>query len=585
MPKESNIPIWLILALGSLTLYFLNQHFQNQRKPKQRVINRPPVRNFVASPKMDLFMGFRHKNVQQQERYQSYLPYNEEEDFAYLYDSQLDVARLPQTDIIDIINKKYLNNTVLDIHTGEENIPLFEIVPSIEKNVIAIGEGKGLPFATGLLIAPDLVITARHALEGERISRLSIKTNFQLTDWGLDGHDVYFIKDVVDDNPALDYVIVRLNQRVKDFKPINLGLVDDHEGSSILIHHPQGETKKISVDETLSSRHFSYNLSAYHQSYKGSSGGVYVNAQQQIFALHTLHDDHTITATWMKDIYNSSALLRHLYNTQGNYAPKPHRESLFKISSYVTPIARDPVLSAWLERIRRHPGYDGLPTLNNQPGLDYTYHHIIPINDMAFLWLLGEQMPGIKALLQKMVNRDIDYSVNAVAYAPWDLFIGPDCNQRCDDPQADDQREKFKPASFNAAHWACVQKLYTAINHCWETHSALAACINAPEEHLSRRAVVAYIEANYQQVIDPQVDHIYTDKKEIQQGMSQTRKKDIDKVFANHKQALQQVYQCLQSISKLNNLLHIHPYVEADWGMQDDEYFIKGATILPLKRK
>lgn len=35
MAKGSDIPVWLILALGSLTLYFLNQHFQNQRKQKQ----------------------------------------------------------------------------------------------------------------------------------------------------------------------------------------------------------------------------------------------------------------------------------------------------------------------------------------------------------------------------------------------------------------------------------------------------------------------------------------------------------------------------------------------------------------------
>jgi hypothetical protein len=276
--------------------------------------------------------------------------------------------------------------------------PIAAIVGKIEQNVVAISVGKGLPFATGLVIHPQLILTARHSIEGSNVTELIVRANFQKQPEGsIDFWSHLAVIGIVEESLDFDYTILLLHLPVQNFSDLKLhltsfdfhaatqaanaavshatafaatakaaanmavqsvkfgpnydtsmlnGVLDSDKSnapnqdtahstivnadltstastvsaadslaealsaaltdnlaseSAVFFHHPYGWTKKVSVHVPLDSNCFSFRKNPVHHTdfnsnFKGSSGGVYVNARGEVIALHTLANHHCSSA-------------------------------------------------------------------------------------------------------------------------------------------------------------------------------------------------------------------------------------------------------------------------------------------------
>jgi hypothetical protein len=92
---------------------------------------------------------------------------------------------------------------------------------------------------------------------------------------------------------------------------------------------------------------------------------------------------------------------------------------------------------------------------------------------MEFLWMLGKENSKIERMLR--INNlycpsenAIQYgqlTINAVAWAPWNLILGP--LNRFDDPKDGNLMEQYKPENFPEDLWAAIERLYKSIHLAW----------------------------------------------------------------------------------------------------------------------
>jgi hypothetical protein len=381
------------------------------------------------------------------------------------------VSRLPQTHIYDVLRKNYS----LDYGRlySDNTVTLEVIVAKCRHNIVALSLGKGEPIATGLLIAPHLVLTARHCVEELQIKSLVVRRSYEKDSSGMNYGCCILTCGYVEENSELDYVILQLNQSVAPFEALKLNLSGELYDPSILIHHPNGGPKQVSVHAVPQSNHFHLNFNGYHDSQKGSSGGVYINASAEICALHIFRSPTggawTTSARKMGDLFNSSSILPELYDRNGVYRSRNFK--LYRHSNSTLPSSPG-LFHGWLERVTK-PG--SLAALNFTPGcVDLAYHHIIPIGDMEFLWMLGKENSHIESMLvthklycpSKDAIKYEQLTINAVAWAPWNLIIGP--SNRFDDPKDGNLMEQYKPERFPKDLWAAIERLYKSIRLAWD---------------------------------------------------------------------------------------------------------------------
>jgi hypothetical protein len=261
---------------------------------------------------------------------------------------RLNVNRLPQTHIYDVLRKTYS----LDYKTfcSDDIVTLEDIVAKCHHNIVALSLGKGEPIATGLLIAPHLVLTARHCVEELKIKSLIVRRSYEKNSSGMNYGCRILMCGYVEENEQLDYVILQLNQSVEPFEALKLNLSGELYDPSILIHHPTGGPKQVSVHAVPQSNHFHLNFNGCHDSQKGSSGGVYINASAEICALHIFRSSTggacTTGARKMGDIFNSSAVLQELYYRNGVY--RSSNLNMYRHSNFTLPSSPG-LLHGWLE--------------------------------------------------------------------------------------------------------------------------------------------------------------------------------------------------------------------------------------------
>lgn len=157
------------------------------------------------------------------------------------------------------------------------------------------------------------MLTARHCVEGLIVKNLSVRFGFQEKKGYVDYGFCIQVDGWIQESVENDYVILRLDLSALCFKPLSLELSRDAPfGSSVLLHHPGSMPKQVSVHASLESEHYMYTPAAFHDSTKGSSGGVYVNAGKKIFALHLWKGGTTPTtgARYMRDIWDRSFVLK-----------------------------------------------------------------------------------------------------------------------------------------------------------------------------------------------------------------------------------------------------------------------------------
>jgi hypothetical protein len=355
-----------------------------------------------------------------------------------IFRKQLSVFRLPKAHVLHVLQDQY-ERPQQGLQTSQEIIKLSHVVRRIEQNVFALSKQHGEPFATAILIAPDLILTARHCVEKQHIPSIYLREGYELTDCGLSYGANIPLAYVVEENAELDYAIVKISQRLvcdEDFISVWLAYTTSYTGSSVFIHYPNGNPKMVSVHEVVQSDYQQLGFSGFHDSWKGSSGGGYFNEEGQLIGLHTLYRDITTGGVWLKNILDVSAVLQCLNKPPPYPLPKikflaatPNSESEYHEKKLNTKILRLPAL----------------PYLISPAGTRYDQarHHIIPDGDMQFLWLIGQECSKLGTMLTQLSYQcSGSKTINAMEWAPWNIFIGVLPEDRLDNPH-DDGQEKI----------------------------------------------------------------------------------------------------------------------------------------------
>lgn len=142
----------------------------------------------------------------------------------------------------------------------------------------------------------------------------------------------------------------------------------------------------------------------------------------------------------------------------------------FPVKDSILPIVFHPNRD-WLERVTR-PRILG----NLREEIPLKRHHIIPVGNMDFLWVLAQENSKIKRMTMDCklyCSPDEGLTINAVEWAPWNLFIGP--ANRSDDPR--NRKEVNKPKFFPEDLWSAITLLHEAIETAWNGRADLAVAL------------------------------------------------------------------------------------------------------------
>ena len=145
------------------------------------------------------------------------------------------------------------------------------------------------PNCTGFLVAPDIIATAGHCINGSNYLRKRFVFGFQMIDSSnarltipdLDIYQAVGIIDRKEEGEGADYALVRLNRPVRGHKIAKLSrsgrIADDEE--LYVIGHPAGLPKKFAdgaiIRDNTPSTHFVSNLDTYG----GNSGSPVFNSR------------------------------------------------------------------------------------------------------------------------------------------------------------------------------------------------------------------------------------------------------------------------------------------------------------------
>lgn len=193
---------------------------------------------------------------------------------------QFDIGQLEQTDVRDIISLRY--------EDPFGAISLAKTVNSLISKMGAIQTKTKKVLGTCTLISEDLVITARHVIEGEQMDDLMLAfdyikaqnhSNFQSFQTGLDY--------VVEDDPKFDYAIIKLKAPIGKLGYAELNSGDPFPGETALLHYPHERGLTVSVNTfDQQSSHYSLYTRCFHDSDYGSSGGAYFDPFGRLTAIH-----------------------------------------------------------------------------------------------------------------------------------------------------------------------------------------------------------------------------------------------------------------------------------------------------------
>lgn len=338
----------------------------------------------------------------------------------------------------------------------------FNIIQNISSRIVAISLGRGEPLGTGLLLNSNLVLTARHCVEGRRLSDFTVRRSYQKIGGLMNLANPVTISGCVEQNEQLDYAILLTNQPFRYNVENIINFVEEDLSQSqysLFFHHPNGGAKKVSLHRSLGGCNEGF--SSFHDTEKGSSGGIYVSLRGNIFAMHSLRFNGTTYPILIRDIIHSSIFLQKIINDEP--------VNTLRSESYLKP-SNSQNRPYW-ERVCNpipHQNVDRFGIYGQR--IDLTHHHIIPIGDMQFLWIIAKETPLIERfiisnqLYFSYERGNYEFTINSLAYAPWDLFTGP--TKRSDDPGG--LPELNKPRNFPRELWDKVHILRCRLNQMWD---------------------------------------------------------------------------------------------------------------------
>lgn len=210
------------------------------------------------------------------------VPYNTQT-FNYLpVMGRLDITRLGQTKVLDFVySSQHVNNQFGVVSLSNIISPLLNRMGTMEN--LETGESVG----TCTLIAENLIIVARHAVQGIYIQ--NIKVTFGYTEFR--GSSYYAGKTsldyVIEEDIACDYAIIKLKEPVgRRLGYVSLSTDGNTLSEPALLHYPLGKTLRVSVHTFIQTQYQTKYLLPYHDSDYFSSGGAYFDPSGCMIAMH-----------------------------------------------------------------------------------------------------------------------------------------------------------------------------------------------------------------------------------------------------------------------------------------------------------
>lgn len=559
--NHQDLMTWILVfsALSAGLYLFYLYLLQDQRRERNHIASSPGP---INSNDLNLFAGFKwdQHSVPRDEardRYKPVIAHNAisaNGQYAQPFSRQFNVTRLPRTHIDRVLRGLYPDD--YRSFGGGPVAAIETVLGEVEQNVCALSRGIGVPVATGVLIAPDLLLTPRHALEEMPMQELRLRFGYQLTVDGMDYGACFEVNGVVEAHPEFDYAIVQLSRPIPTFRPLSLSMTENYLGASMFVHHPRGEPKQVSVHATFESDYYQFNYSGFHDSYQGSSGGVYVNAEGQLVGMHLLNNG-TTGARWMKTLWENSRCMQQLFGSDGEYLGENDLSVMpSKLMLSKTEFSRQ--YHNELERVNKPVN---LPNLNAAGQLDLSYHHIIPVGDMEFLWVMGQEYPKLGGWLKDMAFEKSE-DINAIAWAPWNLMIGP--TDRSDDPHADDVKEARNPGNIPDKLWDALSRLHKAIEMAWEARYKLS---ESNDFRQYRTAQIGSFDKEHLAGAsrDRNID-----------GLTFGAVKNLNnRKYKAYAICLGEVMKCVQTVKQViphRNFKHAHEYQESGWSYRHGEF-------------
>lgn len=427
----------------------------------------------------------------------------------------------------------------------------------------AVAGNMGRAYASGVLIAPNLFLTAHHAVAQKMEDEIVVRLDYQKKAQELyHGHAIKVVR-IVEECANLDYAILELDISMQPFYAIPLQF-EQCGGITMFIHHSNGGPKVVSVHATIEPQYHQLYYESYHDTAKGSSGGPYFSPSQKIFGLHLLNDKGSTVVRWIKNIYDNSKILQMLYDVTGVYV------SQTALTMYAVQLPLQLSDFAYMhlnkiERVEKPQDFEKKYPLPSKPPNFYSRHHIIPTGDMGFLWFMGEENKSIKPLL-KDISCEKQETIESVEWSLWNLFIGPrnrPKNKFNGDPEGNNM-EPICPRSYPSNLWKEIVKLYDQIHKCWNARQEVSSAIFYSEKFSHEKEIKA-IESNRAVNL---------------RNMRCKRNKNTKTVEALKKTYFSEQRLLFESLTQIKDMIQRykitspHAYNETDWYQSSDGMYL-----------
>lgn len=210
------------------------------------------------------------------------VPHNSQT-FRYMpVTGHFDITRLGQTNVLDLIYSRPFAPKQFGV------VPISETIsPLLRKMGTMQDQATGESLGTCTLIAENLVMVARHAVQGRNVQNIHVR--FGQTEFNNQSFTTgnASFECVIEDDISCDYAIVQLKEPIgRRLGYVSLSAQEHVMTEPVLLHYPLEQSLKASIQTFVQTSYETKHLLAYHDSDYFSSGGAYFDPQGRMIAMH-----------------------------------------------------------------------------------------------------------------------------------------------------------------------------------------------------------------------------------------------------------------------------------------------------------
>ncbi len=194
------------------------------------------------------------------------------------------ITRMRQRNILDVLAEDPIDEGHLrdpyDISLAKTLGPIWQSVGIVMHVTGQVGSCS--------LISSNLAMIPCHCVEGVDVRELIVTFSYAQGQGQSYAGIYYQVEGIVAFDSELDYAIIRLQGSPgQQHGRLEMSSVETIDSELALLHHPLRKPLQVSVHAVVQSQYYiNTNLSVYHDSHYGSSGGAYISPSRKFVALH-----------------------------------------------------------------------------------------------------------------------------------------------------------------------------------------------------------------------------------------------------------------------------------------------------------